>query len=85
MEHSELVREMRFLENLTAQDRLMHAQRRRQEQLRNYVFHENNSHRTSPNRFRNKKTKSKGNGRVQFPSNIILLDGKSHLIFQSIG
>ena len=83
MEHSELVREMRFLENLTAQERLTRAQRQRQEQIRNYVYHENNLHR-SPIRKRNKKNKFNSNVRVQFPSNIILLDGKYRFISFSL-
>ena len=40
MEHSELVQEMILLEKLTAQERLKHAKRRRQQQLANWARRE---------------------------------------------
>lgn len=36
MDHSELVQEMVLLEKMTAQERLKHARRRRQQQLKNW-------------------------------------------------
>ncbi|CAF4589015.1 unnamed protein product, partial [Rotaria magnacalcarata] len=40
MDHSELVQEMILLEKLTAQERLKHAKRRRQQQLANWARRE---------------------------------------------
>ncbi|CAF0792377.1 unnamed protein product [Didymodactylos carnosus] len=40
MEHSELVQEMLLLEKMTAQERLKHARRRRQQQLKNWIQRE---------------------------------------------
>jgi hypothetical protein len=76
MEHSELVQEMVLLEKLTAQDRLKHARQRRQQQLTNWVRretkigHKENGTMTSISNNRPKQIF------VQFPENIVLLEGK---------
>lgn len=78
MEHSELVQEMVLLEKLTAQERLKHARRRRQQQLNNLARRETalgntttmiNGAMTSVSNIRTKKVL------VQFPENIVLLEG----------
>jgi hypothetical protein len=80
MEHSELVQEMVLLEKLTAQDRLKHARQRRQQQLTNWVRRETRiGHKESP--LTNGTMTSIPNNRpkqifVQFPENIVLLEGK---------
>ena len=80
MEHSELVQEMIMLEKLPAQERLKHAKRRRQQQLNNLVRREAaignqtaiiNGAMTSISNIRTTKTV------IQFPENIVLLEGKS--------
>ena len=79
MEHSELVQEMVLLEKLTAQERLKHAKRRRQQQLTNLARREAalgnntamiNGTLTSISNLRTNKVL------VQFPENIVLLEGK---------
>ena len=81
MEHSELVQEMVLLEKLTAQERLKHARRRRQQQLTNLARREAalgnttamiNGTITSLTNIRTKKSL------IQFPENIILLEGWSN-------
>jgi hypothetical protein len=86
MEHSELVQEMLLLEKLTAQERLKHAKRRRQQQLTNWARRET----TSGNSTIMSSTMTNGNFisnhtapkslrskkfLVQFPENIVLLEG----------
>jgi protein phosphatase 1 regulatory subunit 16A len=87
MEHSELVQDMMLLEKLTAQERLKHARRRRQQQLENWARRDiasdnnitisttmtNGIH--SSNHKTTKSTRSKKYS-VQFPENIVLLEGK---------
>ncbi|CAF0786789.1 unnamed protein product [Rotaria sp. Silwood1] len=87
MDHSELVQEMVLLEKLTAQERLKHAKRRRQQQLANWARREvslnNNTiisstmiNGTLTSISNNKKSKSvrSKNFLVQFPENIVLLE-----------
>jgi protein phosphatase 1 regulatory subunit 16A len=83
MEHSELVQDMMLLEKLTAQERLKHARRRRQQQLENWarrnVASDNNvtisTTMTNGIHTTTKSTRSKKYS-VQFPENIVLLEGK---------
>lgn len=89
MEHAELIQEMVLLEKLTAQERLKHAKRRRQQQLANWTRREASlgNHTTTsstltngtltsiPNNKKHKSNRSK-NFSVQFPVNIVLLEGK---------
>jgi protein phosphatase 1 regulatory subunit 16A len=94
MEHSELVQEMVLLEKLTAQERLKHAKRRRQQQLANWIRRENaigNSTITSSATthggipFISNNTSMKSipikKALVQFPENIVLLEGKRNSFF----
>lgn len=76
MEHAELIQEMVLLEKLTAQERLKHAKRRRQQQLNNWnkrdAIFDNQTRPISAN-------KSISSNRrkpylVQFPDNIVLLE-----------
>ena len=84
MEHSELIQEMVLLEKLTAQERLKHAKRRRrQQQLTNWAQREvaTGNHTVTPSMTTNGKMVSISNIRtkqflVQFPENIVLLEGK---------
>ena len=78
MEHSELVQEMVLLEKLTAQERLKHARRRRQQQLTNLARREAalgnttamiNGTMTSVLNIRTKQVL------IHFPENIVLLEG----------
>jgi len=92
MEHFELIQEMVLLEKLTAQERLKHAKRRRQQQLSNWIRRESAagnstaislpmtngtmpslSNNTTMNSIRRKTFL------VQFPENIVLLEGKKIL------
>lgn len=89
MDHSELVQEMILLEKLTAQERLKHAKRRRQQQLANWARREaslgngtilssNMTNGTMTSMSNNKKSKSvrSKESLVQFPDNVVLLEGK---------
>lgn len=95
MEHADLVQEMVFLEKLTAQERLKYAKRRRQQQLAGWTKRETlagngaalsstptNGLMTSTSN-NSKKKKSPGTKRflVQFPANIVLLEGNKILLF----
>lgn len=88
MEHSELVQEMVFLEKLTAQERLKYAKRRRQQQLTNWTKREiaaGNSTAISSAPTSGPMTSISNNSiaksirtktfLVQFPENIVLLEG----------
>ena len=86
MEHTELVQEMVLLEKLTAQERLKHAKRRRQQQLTNWARREAASGNSTimssamtngtfiSNTTTTKSLRSK-KFLVQFPENIVLLEG----------
>ena len=90
MEHSDLVQEMTLLEKLTAQERLKQAKRRRQQQITAWLQLEETTkdNSTDGSMSINAQTKRKGSidpidgairsrkGHVQFPENIILLEGK---------
>jgi protein phosphatase 1 regulatory subunit 16A len=83
MDHSELVQEMVLLEKLTAQERLKHAKRRRQQQLTNWARREaasgNNSTTMTNGTFLSNNTSTKSirskKFLVKFPENIVLLEG----------
>ena len=87
MDHSELIQEMVLLEKMTAQERLKHARRRRQQQLKNWIQREGLSINstllttgivndkiitTKSNKLHSKTKKSL----VKFPENVVLLEGK---------
>ncbi|CAF3402422.1 unnamed protein product [Rotaria socialis] len=87
MEHSELVQEMILLEKLTAQERLKHAKRRRQQQLANWTRREaslgngtiisssmTNGTVTSISNNRKLKSIRTKQFLVQFPVNVVLLE-----------
>jgi len=89
MEHSELVQEMVLLEKLTAQERLKHAKRQRQQQLKNLARREASARNstTISSTITNGTMTSISNNTVtksirtktflvQFPENIVLLEGK---------
>jgi protein phosphatase 1 regulatory subunit 16A len=87
MEHFELIQEMVLLEKLTAQERLKHAKRRRQQQLSNWIRREvaigNSTTISSPmaplsNNIAMNSIRKK-TSLVQFPENIVLLEGKENL------
>lgn len=86
MDHSELVQEMLLLEKMTAQERLKHARRRRQQQLKNWMQRDG----TQSNGASIATSVSNGtvNGKslkshplptkktsVKFPQNVVLLEG----------
>ena len=78
MDHSELIQEMVLLEKMTAQDRLKHARRRRQQQLKNWLQRETSAS-FNTNLPNNKSTKSRTKRfAVKFPENVVLLEGKEH-------
>jgi protein phosphatase 1 regulatory subunit 16A len=87
MEHFELIQEMVLLEKLTAQERLKHAKRRRQQQLSNWIRREvalsNSTTISSPMASLSNNTAMnsirKKTFLVQFPENIVLLEGKENL------
>ncbi|CAF2596900.1 unnamed protein product [Rotaria sp. Silwood2] len=89
MDHSELIQEMVLLEKMTAQERLKHARRRRQQQLKNWAQREglssnnttistgivNGTITTSTTGTKSIKSYSKTKQpSVKFPENIILLE-----------
>ena len=74
MEHSELVQEMVLLEKLTAQERLKHAKRRRQQQLTNWIRREGVSGTPGSDVGIVKSARAKKFS-VQFPENVVLLEG----------
>ncbi|CAF1214985.1 unnamed protein product [Rotaria magnacalcarata] len=87
MDHSELVQEMVLLEKLTAQERLKHAKRRRQQQLANWARREaslgngtiisssmTNGTITSISNSRKLKSIRTKEFLVQFPANVVLLE-----------
>ena len=67
MDHSELIQEMVLLEKMTAQERLKHARRRRQQQLKNWTQREGTSNTTNG-------TSTKKSS-IKFPENVVLLEG----------
>ena len=84
MDHSELVQEMLLLEKMTAQERLKHARRRRQQQLKNLLHREasmpgSNASMTTgllngkSNVYHSRSKRTT----VKFPENIVLLEGKT--------
>ena len=83
MEHSELVQEMVLLEKLTAQERLKHAKRKRQQQLTNWTRREStivssasiNGTITSISNNSTTKPVSLKTTLIQFPENVVLLEG----------
>lgn len=84
MDHSELIQEMTLLEKMTAQERLKHARRRRQQQLKNWLQREaatTSSTLTTKSMKSSATSKTKKNS-VKFPENVVLLEGKTK---QSIG
>jgi hypothetical protein len=86
MEHSELVQEMVLLEKLTAQERLKHAKRRRQQQMTNWTRREStiissasiNGTITSISNNTAIKSVSSKKTLIQFPENVVLLEGNNH-------
>ncbi|UJR13841.1 hypothetical protein I4U23_000852 [Adineta vaga] len=79
MDHSELIQEMVLLEKMTAQERLKHARRRRQQQLKNWMQREGlTSNGTSvSNGLTTKSSKSSAKLKkpsVIFPENVVLLE-----------
>jgi len=72
MEHTDLVQEMVLLEKLPAQERLKHSKRRRQQQLSNW----NKREAMFENQNRSVPSKKRQAFLVQFPENIVLLEGK---------
>ena len=83
MDHSELIQEMVLLEKMTAQERLKHARRRRQQQLKSWLSREvllNNSPAVSnglTNGLTTKPMKSSTRAKkssVKFPENVVLLE-----------
>lgn len=87
MEHSELVQEMVLLEKMTAQERLKHARRRRQQQLKNWTQRETAStngtavsnglvNGTQSTTTKSIKAPSKTKkASVKFPENVVILEG----------
>lgn len=74
MDHSELIQEMVLLEKMTAQERLKHARRRRQQQLKSWTQREGlNGTSTTP--LVNGLTTKRKKFSVKFPENIVLLEG----------
>lgn len=74
MDHSELIQEMVLLEKMTAQERLKHARRRRQQQLKSWTQREavsSQTNGTTPSKSPSKKKKIS----VKFPENIVILEG----------
>lgn len=74
MDHSELIQEMVLLEKMTAQERLKHARRRRQQQLKNWMQREGltSNGTTVSNGLSTKLRKTA----VKFPENVVILEGK---------
>ena len=76
MEHSELVHEMLLLEKMTAQERLKHARRRRQQQLKSWLQRESASVSNGTTaRKANKSASQTKKASVKFPENVVLLEG----------
>jgi len=73
MDHSELIQEMVLLEKMTAQERLKHARRRRQQQLKSWTQREavSSTNGTTPIKSPSKMRKVS----VKFPENIVILEG----------
>jgi hypothetical protein len=90
MDHSDLIQEMVLLEKMTAQERLKHARRRRQQQLKNWIHREGTSSNStavsagvtngttikSIKPYSQSKTSS-----VKFPENVVLLEGNCIVFF----
>lgn len=87
MEHTDLVQEMVLLEKMTAQERLKHARRRRQQQLKSWTQREGvigngtsvsnglvNGTQTTTTKSIKASSKTKKNS-VKFPENVVLLEG----------
>lgn len=88
MDHSELIQEMVLLEKMTAQERLKHARRRRQQQLKNWTQREgissnsttistglaNGTTTTTITKSIKPQSKTKKSS-VKFPDNVVLLEG----------
>jgi len=84
MDHSELIQEMVLLEKMTAQERLKHARRRRQQQLKNWANREGISGGSTavstgiangtPTKSIKSYTKTKKSS-VKFSENVVLLEG----------
>lgn len=72
MEHTELIREMALLERWTAQDRLKLAKQRREKQVARWFENEQSTQSESNSSLNHRKKLLN----VQFPENIILLEGK---------
>lgn len=81
MDHSELIQEMVLLEKMTAQERLKHARRRRQQQLKSWTQRDgissNNtiiSNGSIPAAKINKSHSKTKKSSVKFPENVVLLE-----------
>jgi protein phosphatase 1 regulatory subunit 16A len=88
MDHFELIQEMVLLEKMTAQERLKHARRRRQQQLKSWQQREGNSGNntnvssgiangtitTTTTKLIKPHPKTKKSS-VKFPDNVVLLEG----------
>lgn len=97
MDHSELIQEMVLLEKMTAQERLKHARRRRQQQLKNWTQREGISgnsttistglaNGTTTTTVKSVKSHPKTKkSSVKFPENVVLLEGNyaSFFLFHS--
>jgi hypothetical protein len=92
MDHSELIQEMVLLEKMTAQERLKHARRRRQQQLKTWAQREGISgnsttissgvaNGTITTTTKSVKTPSRTKkSSVKFPENVVLLEGNCSFI-----
>jgi hypothetical protein len=92
MDHSELIQEMVLLEKMTAQERLKHARRRRQQQLKTWAQREsisgnsttissgvaNGTITTTTKSVRTPSRTKKSS--VKFPENVVLLEGNCSFI-----
>jgi ankyrin repeat protein len=85
MDHSELIQEMVLLEKMTAQERLKHARRRRQQQLKNWANREGISGGSTASIANGTTTKSikshtkTKKSSVKFSENVVLLEGNYFL------
>lgn len=78
MEHSELVQEMVLLEKLPAQERLKQARKRRQQQLASLARREVGLGNTTAMIHPTVTSMRTKKSLVQFPENIVLLEGWSN-------
>jgi protein phosphatase 1 regulatory subunit 16A len=93
MDHSELIQEMVLLEKMTAQERLKHAKRRRQQQLKSWAQREGitggnsttistglaNGTMTTTTKSIKSHPKTKKSS-VKFPENVVILEGTDILV-----